>query len=38
MLLLMKMTLCLNSLWTSHYKVILKGKDDIVVHERKCVD
>jgi len=38
MLLLMKMTLCLNSLWTSHYKVVLRRNDDIVVYGRKCVD
>ena len=38
MLLLMTMTLCLNLLWISHYKVILRRKNDIVVHGRKCVD
>jgi len=38
MLLLMKMKLYLNLLWICHYKVILRIKDDIVVHERKCVD
>jgi len=38
MLLLMKMTLCLNPLWTYHYKVILRRKNDVVVHGRKCVD
>ena len=38
MLLLMKMTLCLNPLWISHYKVRLRRNDDIVVHGRKCVE